>query len=81
MFGNRSDGEPKGDIDVALELQPVADSEETFAVWMANCDKWQTQLQARTGRSVDLEWFDPDGGSAHPPQPDEAKILVYERAI
>jgi len=81
-------GNPAGDrrgaddfIEIALELQPVADSEESFAVWMANCEKWRLELQARTGRPIDLHWFDTDEA----PTPiqarsDERRALVYERA-
>lgn len=46
--------------DVAVELQPVADSEETLPVWMANCEQWRRELQDRTGQAVRLEWRDPD---------------------
>jgi len=62
-----------GEVDIAVELQPVADSEETFALWVADGEAWRSQLQARTGRSVNLEWVDPDKG---PVQTD--KVLVYE---
>jgi hypothetical protein len=62
---SRAEDAPRPDegIVIAVELQPVADSEETFAVWMANCDKWRVELQARLGRIVDLEWLDPDGAA------------------
>lgn len=47
-------------IAVAVEPEPVPDSEETLAVWMANCGEWHLQLRARTGRAVRLEWRDQD---------------------
>lgn len=62
---------------VTLELQPVADSEETFGVWMAHCEKWRLELNERIGRAVDLEYLDPDAAKAGL---GEADTLVYERA-
>jgi hypothetical protein len=68
-------------VAVALELQPVADSEETSAVWLANCEKWRRELQRRLHRGVDLEWLDPDEASApNQPRPVEVRTLIYERA-
>jgi hypothetical protein len=65
----------------ALELQPVADSEETLVAWMANCGKWRRELQSRIGRLVRLEWIDPDGaGSGMRQGPNERRVLLYERA-
>jgi hypothetical protein len=45
---------------IALELEPVPDSEETFAVWMAHARRWHGELEARLGRRVRLGWVDPD---------------------
>jgi hypothetical protein len=69
------------DIAVTVELQPVGDSEETLAVWMAHCEQWRKELEARVGHPVPLDWRDTDGAtSALPPDADEASALVYERA-
>jgi hypothetical protein len=66
---------------LALELQPVGDSEETFPVWLANCERWRSELAARVGRPVDLEWLDPDGAAlVVQPRPGEADTLIYERS-
>jgi hypothetical protein len=59
---------------ISLELEPVADSEETFAVWIANCRKWHAELEARLGRPVSLGWLDPDADRREP-----VEELVYER--
>lgn len=68
-------------VALALELQPVADSEETSVVWLANCEKWRRELQGRLQRVVDLEWLDPDEASApNQPRPAEVGTLLYERA-
>jgi hypothetical protein len=53
-----------GGIDVAVEPQPVADSEESLPVWMAHCETWRRQLQALTGRAVRLQLRDPDAAGA-----------------
>ena len=58
---------------IALELEPVADSEETLAVWIANCGKWHAELEARLGRPVSLAWLDPDAAWRDP-----VEELVYE---
>jgi hypothetical protein len=66
---------------VALELRPVADSEETAAVWLANCERWRRELEDRLGRAVDLEWLDLDESAApNQPRPGELRTLIYERA-
>jgi len=68
-------------LDVAVELEPVGDSEETLPVWMAHSESWRSQLQSRLLRRVDLEWFDPDGSTRGlRPDPGEKKTLVYERS-
>lgn len=68
-------------LEVAVELEPVGDSEETLAIWIANAGSWQSQLRNRLSAAVELEWFDPDGdGGAIQARLDEDKALVYERA-
>ena len=62
-------------IDIAIEMEPVPDSEETIAFWIAHAEEWQAQLEKCLGSSVDLEWFDPDVDA---PLGDKA-ILAYDR--
>jgi predicted nucleotidyltransferase len=84
VFGSRARGthRPDSDIDIAVELEPVADSEETLLVWLANSEQWRSQLQDRISLPVDLEWFDPNGGTRDIRSAlDQAKTLVYEAAI
>jgi len=82
IFGSRAKGthRPDSDIDIAVELEPVGDSEETLTRWIAYGDLWKSQLQSRIGPRVGLEWFDPDGST---PTIEagliEAKVLIYER--
>jgi predicted nucleotidyltransferase len=83
VFGSRAKGNPRtdSDLDIAVEVEPVADSEETLAVWMANSEKWQSELQEHISFTVDLEWFDPDGSTPKVRGAlRETGILVYERA-
>lgn len=70
LYGN-------GNVNVAIELEPAGDSEETLVAWMAHAGLWRSQLQRRISVPVELEWLDPDVGSA---ALTEAKRLVYERA-
>lgn len=70
-----------GHIEVAVELEPVGDSEETLAIWIANGGSWQSQLRNRVSPAVELEWFDPDGSDAAiDGRLGDGKALVYERA-
>ena len=68
------------DNEVAVELQPVADSEETLAIWLYKADKWRAQLLERVGPGVRLEWLDPDRDEAILGEDlARAKTLIYER--
>jgi hypothetical protein len=69
-----------GALALALELQPVGDSEETMALWMAHCDQWRDELRAQVGEAVSLDWYDPDTESTLQSPVEMAKALVYERA-
>jgi hypothetical protein len=70
-----------GELEVAVELDPVGDSEETLAVWIANAGSWQSQLRKRVSAPVELGWLDPDAASSGVrAELDEDKALVYERA-
>jgi hypothetical protein len=70
-----------GALALALELQPVADSEETAVVWLANCEKWRRALTRRLRRPVELEWIDRDEpGAPNQPGPGEVRTLIYERS-
>jgi hypothetical protein len=84
LIGSSANSTKRSDceIEVGLEVEPVADSEETLVVWMNNGERWRGELQNRLGRSVNLEWFDPDGSTpeVHVALRD-ASILVYDRAV
>ena len=82
VLGDAAQGAPgPGDaVEIAVEVEPVGDSEETLAVWMANEGSWQAQLQRHLSRSVGLEWVDTDGTGTAPSRRDEAKVLVYDRS-
>ena len=73
------DGPDERPLDLELELAPVADSEETAVAWLAGCEKWRAQLEARTRREVELEWLDADEGSGGTPA-GRARVLVFDRS-
>lgn len=79
LVGDAAKGSPGNRIGIAIEVEPVGDSEETLAVWLANEGRWQAQLQLRLSRDVGLEWVDTDATHTARSQRDEAKLLVYER--
>jgi hypothetical protein len=73
----RSDSE----VELAVEVEPVADSEESILVWLDNGERWRRELKKRIGSTVDLEWFDPDGSTPEVNKAlREASVLVYDRA-
>jgi predicted nucleotidyltransferase len=77
LFGSDSKRNARGDtdVDIAIEMEPVPDSEETLSYWIAHAEEWQAELEQRIGSNVDLEWFDPDVDA---PLGDKA-VLVYDR--
>jgi predicted nucleotidyltransferase len=83
IFGSQAKGthEPDSDIDIAIEIEPVGDSEETLTLWIVNSENWHAQLQQCISLQVDLEWFDPDGSTpkVHGALR-ETGVLVYDRA-
>lgn len=66
-------------IAVLLELQPVGDSEETMAVWMAHCDAWRDELRRQLGQTVEIDWHDPDTETPLSRRAGDGRKLVYER--
>jgi predicted nucleotidyltransferase len=77
LFGSdaKRNARENTDLDIAIEMEPVADSEETITVWIAHAEQWQNELESRIGTAVDLEWFDPD---VDEPLSEKA-ILAYDR--
>jgi hypothetical protein len=82
MLGDPAADHPaEQEIEIAVELQPVADSEETFAVWLSKAEQWQSQLRAHIGPKVQLVWVDPDVDEpAVGKKLERPKVLLYERA-
>lgn len=68
------------DLDLALELAPAPDGEETLVRWMTHADAWRSELQARVGPRIDLQWVDPDTASNEVRDAAaQGKTLAYER--
>jgi hypothetical protein len=65
-------------LPLALELQPVPDSEETAATWLAHAADWRLGLEKALGRPVELECLDPDQSAKRGES--RADALVYERS-
>lgn len=47
-----------GVLRVVVTLEPIGDSDETDAAWMASGRAWQQELRSQLAREVDLEWAD-----------------------
>jgi len=81
LVGSPSKYRTGDEINVAIEVEPVGDSEETLVLWLANADRWRSQLQEQTRLPVSLEWFDLDGST---PKVHDALVKaegpIYERA-
>lgn len=67
-------------IDMLLELEPVADSEETLTAWIAHGSRWRKELEKLIGMTVELQWADSDAEGPGASGSDGANMLVYERA-
>jgi predicted nucleotidyltransferase len=82
VIGSRARGTARADsdLDIAIELTPVADSEETMPEWVAHAEAWRAELQRRLRPTVDLKWVDADHGSRDTrAAAAEGKLLAYER--
>ncbi len=82
LFGSHANRRARDiQLDIALELQPVADSEETMTLWMSHGDQWRAELEARVGRPVELDWLDPDGATRSArASAGKVRTLVYQRS-
>ena len=83
IFASRNDGgdSPDSGLELAIELAPVGDSEETLTRWIAQADFLKSQLQQHGVPKVGLQWFDPNGGMRPiDAQLNGRKALIYESA-
>jgi hypothetical protein len=64
--GGGADGQSVSDIYVLLDVEPAMDSDEVLPVWLAHSGAWQVELQARTARTVHLDWLEPYETAATP---------------
>ena len=81
LIGEAAQRTPPPDhaLEVAVEVEPVGDSEETAAIWMANEMSWRAQLERLLSRRIGLEWVDSDATATPQSTRDELKRLVYDR--
>jgi hypothetical protein len=69
-----------GELEIAVEIEPVGDSEETIGVWLARGGQWRAELRERIDPTLELEWFDPDRDEAIVADLlGHGKTLVFER--
>jgi len=65
--------------DIAVEIEPVNDSEEELLLWMAKSHDWQVVLQNQISGTVQLECIDPYASTGEAQHPDTGYRLLYER--
>jgi len=65
--------------DIAVEIEPVNDSDEELLLWMANSGDWRADLQKQISGTVQLEWIDPYASTGEAQYPDTGYVLLYER--
>ncbi len=65
--------------DIAVEIEPVNDSEEELLLWMSKFGDWQAELQKQISGTVQLEWIDPYASTGDVHCPDTGYILLFER--
>lgn len=76
LYGDEKPRTPRSsDIDVTIEMEPVADGDETVTFWIAHAEEWQAELERETGANVGLEWFDPVMDAPI----DEDAVLAFDR--
>lgn len=66
-------------VNIAIELEPIADSDEELLLWMSKAEAWQADLQQQTSRTVHLEWLDPYASNGTVQSPDSTYSLIYDR--
>lgn len=74
------DAKPDSDLHIAIELEPVNDSEEELLLWMSKSREWQTRLQKIVPAVINLEWVDPYANRGIVQNDlNEKYTLVYDR--
>ena len=78
VFGSVAKGSRNpNDLDVAVEL----DTRDPVLLWSDNASGWRRELQAQLPIKLQLEWFDPSGGTPTISRGiSEGARLIYERA-
>jgi uncharacterized protein len=81
IYGSRAKGTARedSDLDVAVEIEPVGNDEESYTSFVSEANGWRTELQPMLTYKLHLKWYDRvnkpvwDGVNS-------AGILVFERA-
>lgn len=82
IYGSRAKGGslPDSDLDVAIEIHPVGNDEDTYTSIVSERQKWITELQPQLPYSLHLEWYDPNGRNAVVQHAvDVDGIVIFER--
>ena len=75
MRGTQS---PESDLDICIEIDPIATDEETQNVWIDEKEGWLAELALLTPYKIHLEMY----GTPHVDEYIErCSMLIYERAI
>lgn len=82
IYGSRATGTalPQSDLDVAIEIDPVGNDEDSLDSIVSERCHWVAQLQPHLPYTLHLEWYDPKGRNAvvqHAVEVDG--ILIFDR--
>ena len=80
VYGSRLRGtqKPESDLDICIEIDPIATDEETQIVWMDEKEGWRAELARLTPYKIHLEMY----GTPHVDEYIECcSMLIYERTV
>lgn len=81
IYGSRAKGtaSPESDLDIATEIDPIGNDENSYISFHHEVDGWLTELQPQLSYKLHLKWYDQTYKPAWEGVNTDG-ILVYERA-
>jgi predicted nucleotidyltransferase len=81
VFGSRarSDYRSDSDLDISIEIDPLAGYESSVLTWIGEAEHWREQLEPRFPVKLDLELLDGEETPRISAGVRRSSIVVYER--